>query len=498
MSYNELLRYNPWWTGRQDIENDNEIQKWEKSTLKWIPRIKEKFRQEDLIYTLRGPRQVGKTTLVKLMIRDLLKNGINPWNTLYYSFDVEKNPSDVVEVINVYLDRSKRFRNSNRAFLFLDEISNIPGWQKGIKKLKDQGKLDNCTVIATGSHSIDLRHAEELMPGRRGITDDEPLDKIMPPMKFSEYVFTIDDKIRKEIESKHLLNYQKRMQIFEKLLKGEISDELNSLSVYQKDLDQHFENYLLTGGVPPAINEYLNNGTIRESIYNIYLTSMKGDLNKVYKTENYLPQLMPNIITALGSPTSWSSLKGKTDISHHKTVEDYVRTLASMFVLIFLYQYNAKNDAPHYSGNKKIYFQDVFFFHALNAMLRNEKPFGFSLKFLENPIGKSKLVENIVGDHLIRLAFNFSPAKPTFDYTNSVFYWKGREDREVDFIVRENKNLVPIEVKYQNDIGRDDLQGIIDFKKVSGVKHAIMLTKKDFDVKYEAVFIPIPLFLLLV
>ena len=131
-------------------------------------------------------------------------------------------------------------------------------------------------------------------------------------------------------------------------------------------------------------------------------------------------------------------------------------------------------------------------------MSRKEKPFEFSLKMLQDSITTSKYVENVIADHSVRLAFNLSNFKTSFDYKESVSYWAGKEGREVDFIVYANDLIIPMEVKYQNNIGRKDLQGIIDFKKVSGVSKALMLTKHDLFMHNECTMIPVPLFLILI
>ena len=102
------------------------------------------------------------------------------------------------------------------------------------KKTQDQGKLDNCTVIATGSHSIDLRLGGELMPGRRGVTKNDPLDKIMPPMKFAEYVSSVDSEIKQFIEENNLLDSPTRLGLLDNLLEGKIDGTITSLSAYQK------------------------------------------------------------------------------------------------------------------------------------------------------------------------------------------------------------------------------------------------------------------------
>ena len=63
----ELLGYNPWWMDKKAINADPQIKDWEESKLKWDPGL-DAFKADDYIYSLRGPRQVGKTTLIKLWI----------------------------------------------------------------------------------------------------------------------------------------------------------------------------------------------------------------------------------------------------------------------------------------------------------------------------------------------------------------------------------------------------------------------------------------------
>ena len=496
MSFNDLVEYNPWWRDENAIQSDPQIQSRNDSILKWDPKLRQTFKAEDYIYSLRGPRQVGKTTLVKLEIEQALKT-VPKWNVMYYSFELENSPRDVIDIINVYLKRVKHDKNKQH-FMYLDEISNIAGWQKAIKKLKDQGKLKNCTVVATGSHSIDLRKATELLPGRRGMPVNETLDKILPPMKFGEFVPTIDKQIEKEIFSNNALSVKNRFSFIRGLADGSLDDKLLEFSVFQNELDKHFENYLLTGGVPTAINEFLKNGCIQDSVYQVYVDAILGDLERAGRDTSYMVQLLPNIIKSITTPVSWNKLKSDSDIGSHHTVEEYIKTLSDMFVLSIFYKYDSSGDKPKFDGLKKIFFQDSFFMHALNGYITQKDPYKQSMKFLDNVENKSKIVEQVVANHCIRMAFNMASKKTGFSYQSSVFYWQSNASREVDFIVRDNDYLIPIEVKYQNQIKKDDLQGLIDFKKATKTNRGIMITKNELKIENEAVLIPASLFLLLV
>ena len=182
MYSSKILDQNPWWEDIRSIERDPHIRAWAESELGWSP--KTQFEDRDYVYSLRGTRQVGKTTTIKLDIQQRLK--AHPGNAiLYYAFDLENSPREMVDVIEQYLNWS-RLPNEQRC-LYLDEVTNVRNWQKAIKYLKDRGRLVNCTVVVVGSNSVDLRKGTELLPGRRGISS-EPLDHIQEPLKFGDYV----------------------------------------------------------------------------------------------------------------------------------------------------------------------------------------------------------------------------------------------------------------------------------------------------------------------
>ena len=157
MSIPDLAEHNPWWLRKDAIDEDQRILEWESSRFKWTPRLGETFQWDlDVVYVLRGPRQVGKTTLMKLKIRELIRSGAEPRQVFYYPCDLVEGPEKLVNIMTTYQD-STRSDRTKRLYIILDEISSVKDWQKGIKSLYDAGRLRKCTLILTGSHSIDLR-----------------------------------------------------------------------------------------------------------------------------------------------------------------------------------------------------------------------------------------------------------------------------------------------------------------------------------------------------
>lgn len=476
---------------------DMKIVDLDKSIIEWNPRIAYTFDfSKDLVYSLRGPRQVGKTTFVKLQIKQKMTEGVSPHNIMYYAFDVDTTPKDLVDIIRDYLDNTQRLRKNNRCFIFLDEISAVKNWQRGIKRLWDQGRLANCTVIATGSNTIDIKMSSEKLPGRRG-TSNDTLDKIMLPMKFSEFAAAIDSDVKDLLEDCHLVSVRVRHALLKKIL--EMDSDIEQLRSYVPVLNRHLKDYLLTGGTPRVVNEYLSTNSIGEGTFKVYLDAILGDLQSLNRNPHMFKQLARSVIKTIGNTSSWRSLQKHTDIGSQDTVSSYIDTLQHMFILSVFYQYSTESKRGLFQKDKKIYFSDPFYFHVLNGWVGGSRlSFDTAVRHLDINLNQGTLVEGVVADHLIRLAFNVSPKKQNFEYSDLLFYWKYGKDREVDFVYNNGADVeVPIEVKFQNHISARDLDGLINFKRDTKQRNAVLLSKDKLSLESEYVAIPVSLFLLL-
>lgn len=492
----ELIDQNLWWRNPEGIETDKHIAEFRKSTVKWNPTLRRKFTLEkDIVYTLRGPRQVGKTTLLKNMIRDLLMQGVNPRRMFYYTCDLVDNPKNLVDIVSKYVD-TVRPNSKNRMYIFLDEISSVRDWQKGIKHLWDTGKLQNTTVILTGSHTLDIKKGYERLPGRRGITNDVP-DKILVPMKFSEYVGTLNPELHKVLRNNGLFAVDIRNKCIEDLVGGKISKHIEGLLLYTKELQDLFDDYVITGGIPKVINEYRERGNIPESVYKTYIDSIIGDLHRWDKRESYMRQLTSRVLETLGNPVSWNTLKDGTDVSTHSTAAEYIDTLKDIFVLISLYRLDVTKSGPAHEKEKRLHFHDPFILHALRSWVKSGDPYEQTREYVKDPQRVGIIAEGVVADHLVRYAFSQSRQKSLFSYENVLFYWKSKRDREVDFVLRMNGDYTPIEVKYQSKVVKKDKFGLIDFSKTGRAKGGILLSKGSTS-PGDFVTIPVSIFLALI
>lgn len=117
MKLQELFIQNPWWEDETKIELDRHILNFKNSSFKWEPSVLNEMNLHDEgIYTLRGPRQIGKTTILKLLMYKLIKKeNLPPQRILYLSLD---NVSSKEELIDILISFSKFRRRTFQTVFF--------------------------------------------------------------------------------------------------------------------------------------------------------------------------------------------------------------------------------------------------------------------------------------------------------------------------------------------------------------------------------------------
>lgn len=165
-----FYQYNPWWEGkfqpslfpRKSIENQ----------------LKDQLDNRPVIF-LSGLRRVGKTSLMKLLIKYLIdKKGVNPKTIFYVSLDnYLLSKSNIIDIINEYR-KIQNLKQSDFVYLFLDEITCKEDFEIQLKNLYDIG---NAKVFASSSSASLIRSKKNHLTGRNLIFEVLPLD-------FEEYL----------------------------------------------------------------------------------------------------------------------------------------------------------------------------------------------------------------------------------------------------------------------------------------------------------------------
>jgi len=427
---------NAWWRGKAYMQEDKHIKDLENKKFKWKPELLRTIVLEpNNLFTLRGPRQVGKTTLIKLLIRELLNKGVSERSIFYWNCDELVDFRELSSILREYISLSDK----GERYIFLDEVSRVKDWQRSIKSLIDSGELEDCCLMVTGSNTLDIKYGSERLPGRTG---KKGKDFVLLPMNFSSFVKLVNPDIGKNINKITLTI-------------DNLNKEANKLKIFETELKSLFDKYLITGGFPLVVNEFLTNKKIPDYLYELYFKWIVGDIVKWGKREKILVQLFKSLLEKQSSRISWDSLAKESEIKSHKTVSAYVEDLENMFVLIVLYFVDLKKKIANPAKNKKIYIFDPFIYHVFNK----------KIYFKDNEVSNEILEATIIAN-LAR--FDYGGLFP------SIFYWNNK--KEVDAVLRLKDKLLPFEIKYQNNIKKEDYKGLHYFD--SGVLITKNLLKK--------------------
>jgi predicted AAA+ superfamily ATPase len=160
-----LREMNPWWQGLP-IPNLQPIRRWAYDSL-----VRGMQSQLAPIVVLRGPRQVGKSTLQNQVIADLLARGIAPLRILRVQFDdlkpLHRREQPILEIVFWFADHILQTPLGATAespvFLFLDEVQNLRDWAPQLKHLVD---LQPVRVLVTGSSALRIEAGRDSLAGR--------------------------------------------------------------------------------------------------------------------------------------------------------------------------------------------------------------------------------------------------------------------------------------------------------------------------------------------
>jgi predicted AAA+ superfamily ATPase len=238
----------------------NTIEKLKKCLVEWHefkipPLVLRNFTRftldEKRIVAVIGPRRAGKTYACFEMISDLLRHGVPRENIIYMNFEDERlvpiEGSELTHLVDV--NTELYVRNENLPlYCFIDEIQNVPGWSKWVRRIVDQNR--NFSVVVTGSSSkmLSTEIATELRGRCSTIT--------IFPYSFKEFLHA------KSID----------VQFSEKLL---YSEQRNIIK-------RNFNEYLQKGGFPGIANlqDY------RETLQAYYRAMFARDMIERFKIKN--------------------------------------------------------------------------------------------------------------------------------------------------------------------------------------------------------------------
>lgn len=259
-----------------------------------------RFKDKDLIKVVTGIRRCGKSTLFELFIDYLKQIGIKDDQIINinledadYSF---QNYKELYDYINKQLDPQKQF------YIFLDEVQNVPMFQKAVDSLYIKKNVD---VYITGSNAYLLSgELATLLSGRY-------VEIKMLPLSFKEYLSAFDSNEKSRYE--YFLDYMRN---------GGMPGNIPILKDNPNDLDDYLEGILSTVIYKDII--------VRNNI------SDKMLLDSILKF--VFDSIGSNISTKKISDTLTS--KGMTTSNH--TVENYLSAFMDSFLIYKAERFDVK------------------------------------------------------------------------------------------------------------------------------------------------------------
>lgn len=338
-----------------------------------------------------GPRQVGKTTLMKQLEEKLKQQGEK---TLFLNLDFESDKKFFDSQKNL-LDKVNLELNNRKSFVFIDEIQrkeNAGLFLKGIYDMELPYKF-----IISGSGSIELKEKiHESMAGRKRIFD-------LYPVSFEEFVNFKTD-----------YNYKNRLADF--------------FNIENEAAQSLLEEYMNFGGYPKVITS--KDKTEKNKIINEILQSyIEKDillLLKVEKTESF-NILLKMLADQTGKIINYANLSKNLGISHI-TLKKYLWYIEKTFA--------AKRISPFFRNKRKeiLKSQSIYFY---DLGLRNS---------LLNIFGELSRPEDL-GFVFQNLIFQILLDKIRWKSV-SLNFWRTKGKAEVDFVINSINNPIPVEIKF--------------------------------------------------
>ena len=344
---------------------------------KYLSKIRPFF-DSDIIKVITGIRRCGKSFILKGIINELRSNGVNETDIIYIPLDKRgfkniKTPEQLEEKIESMID------NEEFKYLFIDEVQNVKGFESVVQAYAEEG----FSVFLTGSNSCML--SDEIttkLTGRYLPFEAFPLD-------FSEY-----------LDMKRFFGKEIR------------------------DMEIEFDEYILNGGFPKALEfDELNARQVytRGIISEIFEKDVKTRkrISNIAVYERVQSFLLNNYSAPFSIGNLMETLSTEGFSTKPATVRGYIKDLQKAKIVYECNRFDLKSKKA-IKRDQKYYLSDLGIYFSMNT---------------DNRLSYGPSLENIVYLFLV-----------SNDYQVSI----GKIGKyECDFIVRNhNQNYAYIQVAY--------------------------------------------------
>lgn len=413
-----------------------------------------------------GARQVGKTYLVQEIFAETF------YKNKYVYVDCKKEDeirefclkTANAEKIIEYISLRKGKQIDKNTLLVFDEIQECPNIISALKYFCQDFR--DIPVIATGSM---VRIKLQRETHKRGAKDNDkflfPVGKIhqmtVYPMTFDEFLM-----------NSNAMLYNVVKKAYEK--KEPLDSQIHELAMEQ------VYRYLLIGGMPEAVEAYIEGDNLLEVreilkvLYDNYLADMElyqASQEAILRSRT----LFQNIYRELNKESKNFSPGLIEEKSKTRDFATSIQWLTMAHVVNQSFQLKEHITTPLMAdseSNFRLFLGDIGMFSYQSGI--NAASFISSER--ENTLS-GIFFENFVANELI--------AKE-----HKLFYWRGKQYSELEFIIESNNKLYPIDVKK----GRGTLNSLQKFSNHNKFEFAIKVSKNNYGYNPEQKLLTVPFY----
>ncbi len=334
-----------------------------------------------------GPRQVGKTTILKVVAKRCADKKI-PY--VYFNLEVPAHAEHFARPMKVVLQEL----TSKGQVVFIDEFHYLPNATKLFKAIFDEYPL--IRIYASGSSAIEMhKHLKESLAGRR------LLYRVFP-LSFEEWIPS-RSKVRLP-DSWSAVVPQRSHTVLRSLL----------------------GDFVIFGGMPGLIHEKTVEDRKR-LLLDMVETYMQKDIKALLREEDILSfnRLLSIVAAQEGGTLSEMSLSQTLNYSLRQVRKD-LAILQQMFLLSMLKPFFNNRGRELKQMNKTYYFDTGI----RNAVLRDFRP-------MQDRDDKGALWES----------FALAEMQKNLGVGQDIYYWRTRRKEEVDFILVQDRTPIAVEIK---------------------------------------------------
>lgn len=362
---------------------------------KYLSRIRGFYHATDIIKVITGLRRCGKSSIMQLIAKELIKGGVNKENIIFISLQKKgykriKTP----EKLEMAIDKLSKGVEGTK-YLFIDEIQKVKGFEEIIDAYREE---EDYSIFITGSNSYLLSgDLATYLTGRY-------IEFEINTLTFDEYV--------------------------------EMKDYFG-LPVQYNNLALEFEKYIKEGGFPRTVlidSQEDKQTYVRGVIKEIYDKDIRK--NKKIRNKELFNTIQTYIINNFGSKTSIGSLcdylsKTRGEPVKKDTVYRYLDILENAKIISKCKRFDMKSKKS-INGEEKYFLGDLSFYFATNVDTRIN--YGPVLENIVYNYARSKKYQVSVGqignlevDFILRDLFdNYSYVQVSYSILSS----RETEDRE--------------------------------------------------------------------